>query len=43
MTLRVNDRNGSWLCENSAEATSLKKIPAFSRPQVDQKAENRKR
>ena len=30
-------------CENSAEVTPLKKIPAFSRPQVDQKEENRKR
>jgi hypothetical protein len=34
-------RLGSWLCENSAAIAPLKKVNEFSRPQADQKEENR--
>ncbi len=34
---------GSRLCENSAEVASPKNVDKFSRPQADQKEENRKR
>ncbi len=36
-------RFGSWLCKNDAEIALLKKVNEFSRPQADQKEENRKR
>ena len=36
-------RLGSRLCENAAEIAPLQKLNEFSRPQVDQKEENRKR
>ena len=31
------------LCENAAEIAPLRKLKEFSRPQVDQKEENRKK
>jgi hypothetical protein len=35
--------SGSRLCENAAEIAPLQKLNEFSRPQVDQKEENRKK